>query len=266
MSTTRPAEEIVVRHLHSLEEFQRCIELEKQVWGGADVDLVPLPIFVVVAHTGGQVFGAFAGGQMVGFTLGMAAFRQPNAGGSQLFIHSHMTAVMESHRDRGVGRQLKLFQRQDALRRGIQLVEWTFDPLEMRNAHFNLMRLGAIVRRFLPNCYGVTSSPLHAGMPTDRLVAEWWLCSPRVIRVLDQQEQHKGAGVNAERILVPSAIHEWRKSKPAQALEAQNRIGEDFQRLLGKGYVATGIERTAAGASYVLEPYESVRKDLHAST
>ena len=91
-----------------------------------------------------------------------------------------MTAVLEGFRDRGVGRQLKLFQRQDALRRGIELIEWTFDPLEMRNAHFNLMRLGAVARRYIPDYYGVTESPLHGGLPTDRLVAEWWVASERV--------------------------------------------------------------------------------------
>ena len=145
-----PGAQIRVRHCHGLEEFHACVELQWRVWGGADIDLVPLPLFVLAAETGGQVLGAFAGaaeaGKMVGFTLAIAGARE-----GKPYLHSHMTAVLEEHRDRGVGRQLKLFQRQDALDRGIELVEWTFDPLELRNAYFNLVRLGAIVRRLLPN-------------------------------------------------------------------------------------------------------------------
>ena len=96
-----------------------------------------------------------------------------------------MTAVLSSLRDRRVGRQLKLFQREDALRRGIRLIEWTFDPLETKNAHFNINRLGAISRRYIPNFYGITSSPLHRGMPTDRLLVEWHLDSKRVIAAIN---------------------------------------------------------------------------------
>jgi len=168
--------EVMVRNLHRLEDFERCIELERRVWGGADIDVVPLPIFVVSAEVGGQVLGAYAGREMVGFTLAMPGVRR-----GKPFLHSHMTAVVPEYQNRGVGRLLKLAQREEAIARGIPLVEWTFDPLELRNAYFNVERLGAIVRRFLPNCYGVTSSPLHGGLPTDRLVAEWWLRAPRVV-------------------------------------------------------------------------------------
>ena len=87
----------------------------------------------------------------------------------------------------GVGRTLKLTQRDDALRRGIELIEWTFDPLEIKNAFFNMERLGAIVRRYVPNQYGTTSSPLHGGLPTDRCIAEWWISSPRVKAILAGQ-------------------------------------------------------------------------------
>ena len=94
-----------------------------------------------------------------------------------------MLGVMKEYRDAGVGRMLKLEQRKDALARGIELMEWTFDPLEIKNAYFNMERLGAIVRRFVLNQYGTTSSKLHAGLPTDRCIAEWWLASPRVAAI-----------------------------------------------------------------------------------
>ena len=256
---------IQVRHCHGLEEFQACLELQKRVWGGAEIDVVPLPLFVVAAETGGQVLGAFAGApearNMVGFTMALAGVREDKP-----FLHSHMTAVLEGYRDRGVGRQLKLFQRQNALARGIELVEWTFDPLELKNAFFNLMRLGAIVRRFLPNCYGITTSPLHGGLPTDRLVAEWWLRSPRVEAISERQgrgsvgAQHavparESANRAVVRIHVPAEIEELRRTDRSQALRVQSQVREQFQHWLARGYAATGLERTSQGGDYLLEPW-----------
>src|SRR4029077_8107946 len=173
-SAEAKAVENTVRACSSLSEFATCIEIERAVWGSADVDVVPLPLFVVAAETGGQVVGAFAGDRMIGFTLAIAGMR-----GRRPFLHSHMTAVLRPFRNQGAGRKLKFFQREEALARGIDLIEWTFDPLEIRNAHFNF-RLGAIARRFIPNMYGITTSPLHGRLPTDRLVAEWPLRSARV--------------------------------------------------------------------------------------
>jgi len=257
---------VSVRHLDAREEYDRCCVLEEAVWGGEERDLVPASIFAVVKETGGQVFGAFLGDEMVGFTLGMAGFHDAGAtGGSHAplpYIHSHMTAVLPEHRDKGVGRMLKLFQRQDALSRGIRLVEWTFDPLEMRNAHFNLMKLGAVVRKFLPNFYGITTSHLHAGMPTDRLVAEWWIESPHTKRII--LEAGPGAPLSAQaiRILVPQEMAQWRKTEAARALAEQTRIREEFLEALDKGYVATAIEQTPQGGQYVLEPHAEVKDDL----
>ena len=164
---------ISFRHCHGIEEFEACVRLEREVWKSADIDVVPIPLFVVAVETGGQVLGAFHGNDLVGFTMAIAGWRNRKP-----FLHSHMTAVSAAHRDRGIGRQLKLFQRADALARGISLVEWTFDPLVTKNAYFNFMRLGAIARRYVPNAYGITTSPLHGTLPTDRLVAEWHLRSP----------------------------------------------------------------------------------------
>src|SRR5580658_7152151 len=120
-------------------------------------------MFVVANEIGGQILGAFDSCRLVGFTMALVGWH----GSAQPFLHSHMTAVLGEYRNRGVGRQLKLFQREDALSRSIHLIEWTFDPLDLRNAHFNLVRLGAIVRRLIPNLYGITDSPLHHQMPTD---------------------------------------------------------------------------------------------------
>ncbi len=264
-SLEAPRARIEVRHCHGLEEFQACVEVQKRVWGGADIDVVPLPLFVVAAKTGGQVLGAFGGvpeaSNLVGFTLALAGVHQGKA-----FLHSHMTAVLEGYRDRGVGRQLKLLQRQDALGRGIELVEWTFDPLELKNAYFNLVRLGAVVRRLLPNCYGITTSPLHGGMPTDRLMAAWWLRSPRVEKALGETgESSAGAQhtVPAQqktdktlvRIYVPAGMDDIRQKDRSQALRVQREVREQFQSWFGRGYAATALERTADGGNYLLEPW-----------
>src|SRR5262249_15748722 len=165
-----------VGKLGGLEEFDACVALQREIWGEADLEVEPSTLFVVASHSGGQVLGAFDGGRMVGYTLAIVGLLEGTP-----YLHSHMTGVLAEYRDRGVGGMLKLFQREDALGRGIRLIQWTFDPFELRNAHFNLNRLGVICRKYLPNLYGVTTSPLHRGMATDRLLAEWWLDSARVV-------------------------------------------------------------------------------------
>jgi predicted GNAT superfamily acetyltransferase len=259
-SSRTPADEIIVRHCHGLAEFNECFLLQQKVWGETELD-VPLPLFVVAAETGGQVLGAFDGTNMVGFALAFAGYRS-----GRPFLHSHMAAVLDAHRDRGIGRRLKLFQREDALHRGIHLVEWTFDPLEVKNAYLNFMRLGAIARRYHPNCYGVTTSPLHSGLPTDRLVAEWWLDSPRVNALVD------GRGVElqtprAERatIIVPADLPRLRRDAPAEVLRIQTEVREQFQRWFAKGYAATALESTPEGGKYILEPWEQVSEGAHQS-
>jgi predicted GNAT superfamily acetyltransferase len=175
MTTSTPQYEI--RHCHAVEEFRECVQLQKQVWNFDDRDLIPVRMFVVARKVEGQVIAAFTpAGAMMGFCLAI-----PGLHGAQTYLHSHMLAVLPEYRRTGVGQRLKWEQRREALARGIELIEWTFDPLEWMNASLNLNRLGAIARRCLPNIYGISSSPLHRGLPTDRLVAEWWLRSPRVV-------------------------------------------------------------------------------------
>ncbi len=255
MTAPTKAGEISVRHCHAIEEFKVCFDLQQATWGKSDID-IPVPMFAVAAETGGQVLGAFDGDGMVGFTLAIAGWRDGRA-----FLHSHMTAVLEDYRDRGIGRRLKLFQRDDALARGIQLVEWTFDPLEVKNAYFNLMRLGAISRRYLPNVYGITSSPLHGGIPTDRLVAEWWLASPRVEAILTSRaiapDQAAPQQTRAQ-ILVPADLPEPRQSDLAKSLAIQSKIRDQFQLWLANGFAATGVETGADGARYILEPWKDL--------
>jgi predicted GNAT superfamily acetyltransferase len=244
-----------VRPCAGLEEFDTCVALQQTVWGN-DIT-VPAPIFVVALETGGQVLGAFDGaGRMVGFTLALAGFHDGKS-----FLHSHMAAVLPELQNQKIGRMLKLAQREEALARGIRLIEWTFDPLELRNAHFNIVRLGAVMERFIPNCYGVTQSPLHSGLPTDRLVADWRLDSERVRQILDGNAIDSSDG--AVRISVPSDIGEWKSKDQARAKQVQAEIREQFLRWFGQQYAVTGLERAGAVTNYVLDPPSALPAGSH---
>jgi predicted GNAT superfamily acetyltransferase len=244
---------VEVRPCHGLDQFRACMAVERRVWGSSDLE-VPLPIYVVAAETGGQVLGAFAGAEVVGFTLAMPGVRPDpkGQGAGQPYLHSHMTAVLPEWRGRKIGLALKLAQREEALARGIRLVEWTFDPLETRNARLNLVRLGAIARRFIPNCYGITASLLHAGLPTDRLMTEWQLDAPRVAACLAGNPPQPAHPV---RIDLPYETDELRRSQPATARELQARLEKEFDHWLGRGYAATSFEISGDRAAYLLEPW-----------
>jgi predicted GNAT superfamily acetyltransferase len=240
---------IAIRPCHGIKEFEACVRVEREVWKSSDIDVVPIPLFVVASETGGQVLGAFHGKELMGFTLAIAGWRARKP-----FLHSHMTAVLEGHRDRGVGRRLKIYQREDALARGIGLIEWTFDPLVTKNAYFNFMRLGAIARRYLPNVYGITTSPLHGSLPTDRLVAEWHLRSRRVLRVLEGNQVSARTSKRAVRITIPPNLEDLRSCDPSRALQIQSEVREGFLKWLGKGYAATAVMPGVGGMEYIIEP------------
>jgi predicted GNAT superfamily acetyltransferase len=244
---------VLIRPCHGIVEFEACVRIEREVWQSADIDVVPIPLFVIAAETGGQVLGAFRGADLVGFTLAIAGWRTRKP-----FLHSHMTAVLDAYQNRGIGRRLKLFQRKDALARGIDLIEWTFDPLVTKNAFFNFMRLGALARRYLPNAYGITTSPLHGSLPTDRLVAEWRLRSPRVRRVLAGKLGGVLTTKRAVRIAIPSDFEDLKHSDHARAHEIQSQVRAEFLKWLGKGYAATAILPGRGGMDYILEPWSSI--------
>lgn len=239
--------EILVRRCERLEEFQTCVDLQRRIWGEADLEVEPVTMFVVASKVGGQVLGAFDGTRMVGYLLAVPGVRN-----GKPYLHSHMTGVLEQYRDKGVGRKLKLYQREEALARGISLVEWTFDPLELRNAYFNLNKLGAIARQILPNLYGVTTSPLHHGMPTDRLLAEWHLNSPRVLAIL--------SGRVPEPADAPAQIHvplglEQQESDERNLPAIQERVRRQFQDWFARGYAAIALVRSARESRYLLAPW-----------
>ena len=237
---------IEIRQLENTTDFAGAVELQKKIWGFQDIELLPVRLFVVANKVGGHTFGAYDDGRMIGFCLAIPGLKP----GAKSYLHSHMLGVLPEYHNLGVGRMLKLRQREDALARGIDLVEWTFDPLEVKNAYFNMERLGAIVRRYVENQYGTTSSHLHGGLPTDRCTAEWWVASDRVKTVLAGQPPDRSA--IEDRIEVPADIAEIRKQEPRRAREIQQAIGEKFQRCFDQGLVVLAFERTPEYGAYLL--------------
>ncbi len=255
------AKPIRIARVTALGEIEQCVVVQHAVWGYSEGDLVPKRVFIVAERIGGQVLGAFDGRVLVGFAMAL-----PGYSDGQAYLHSHMLAVLPEYRNAGLGRRLKLAQREDALARGFERMEWTFDPLEIKNAHLNIARLGAIARRYMRDFYGPSSSPLQGGLPTDRLVVEWWLRSQRVLRVLGEEvsgerpqgvatAEAPGAYGNAvERIDVPCIVHEWKRDPErrtlAESLQTRNRLV--LESAFARGLAVTGYERRPNGDGFFL--------------
>jgi predicted GNAT superfamily acetyltransferase len=256
VNASNPNEDAVtIRPLTKHEEFAQAVEVQRTVWHFEDLELLPVRFFVVAVKVGGQALGAFKDDHMIGFCLAIPGVRNGST-----YLHSHMLGVLPEFRDAGVGRALKLAQRDDALARGFQLIEWTFDPLELKNAHFNVERLGAVIPRYVLNQYGSTTSPLHGGLPTDRCTAQWWIRSPRVEAILSG----RASGMTAPpptalqgRIDVTADILEIKQHDPRQAREIQARVSREFQALIAKGWTAAGFEHTRETGAYLFGPWHS---------
>jgi predicted GNAT superfamily acetyltransferase len=255
---------MLIRALTTLDECRQATELERAVWeyAGAE-DVVPLPLLIVSIKRGGVLLGAFdTGGEMLGFVYSTPAIKD-----GRTTQWSHVLGVAEAARNRGVGRALKLAQRECALGMGIELIEWTFDPLQSLNAHFNFARLGVVVEEYEENIYGMSTSRLHRGTPTDRLIAEWRLAAPHVARRITGS----GAGLirdssvasavvvnpsrtagewlapgeadlanDARRILVeiPAGFTSLQAAEPNLALDWRLATRAIFQEYFGRGYRA----------------------------
>ena len=241
---------VEIRQLFLLEEFEDVIALQKTIWSFADVELLPLRFLVVVSKVGGHVFGAYHGPRMIGFCFAIPGIKPDG----HPYLHSHMLGVLPEYRNAQIGRRLKLRQRDDALARGIALIEWTFDPLELKNAFLNIEKLGAIVRVYKENQYGTTTSPLHGGLPTDRCIAEWWIDSPRVHSIFTGARSRPAAA--AERIPYPADIAVIREQASARAREIQQTNAHLFLDAFARGLAVTGFERTDSEGIYLLEPWQ----------
>jgi predicted GNAT superfamily acetyltransferase len=230
---------INIQPLVDLEHLDEVVALQRIIWGYTDLDVESRALLVVASRFVGQLLGAFDEGKLIGIALAFFT-----ASGSELRLHSHRVGVLQEYQNKGVGRMLKLAQRQDALDRGVKVIQWSFDPLQRRNAYFNIEKLGGIARRYIPNLYGITSSPLHGGLPTDRLLIEWDLETPRVLQILSGKKQVPST--QAIRVEVPDFSV---RKDPELQLKLRNRLVEK----LSSGYAVTGFEKSMDRAFYLLE-------------
>ena len=269
-----------IRPLTTIDECRQVAALEREIWRYPDAeDVVPAPVLIVAIKRGGILLGAFDdAGAMRGFVYSVPAVKD-----GRLTQWSHMLGVVPEARESGLGGRLKLAQRAAALEAGIDLIEWTFDPLQALNAHFNFAKLGVVVEDYEENAYGTSSSPLHAGTPTDRFVAEWHITRPHVERrisawgqpiVRDQSVagavlvnpsaagaawRAPGAadlGVGERRLLVeiPVGFTELQREDPELALAWRLHTREVFQSCFGRGYRAVDffLSRDAGRGHYLL--------------
>ena len=269
-----------IRPLTTLEDCRKVAELERVVWGYTDAeDVVPPPVLIVSIKRGGILLGAFdVTGEMKGF-----AYSLPSIKNGRPAQWSHMLGVTADARDAGLGARLKLAQRQHALDMGLDLIEWTYDPLQALNAHLNFAKLGVVVEEYEENIYGESSSALHRGTPTDRFVAEWHITRPHVERRIASiglpvaRDSSVGAApvVNPSRpggewiepgparldltdrrvlVEIPTGFGDMQARQPALALAWRMSTREIFQTYFGRGYrvVDFYLSRNAGRGHYLL--------------
>lgn len=292
--TTQDGSTISIRPLKTWDEYRAAEELQRTVWQMPDWrDSVPANLMVTVNKNGGLVLGAFeAGGRLVGLAFSFIGMEK-REGRRQLKHCSHMLAVLPEYQSQRIGLRLKLRQREETLAQGLDLITWTYDPLQARNANLNLMHLGAIARRYVPNAYGEMTDGLNAGLASDRFEVEWWLNAPRVRTCVAGQPlclewdallksgaqeifrvsmdargwphiEHADEP-RAERLLleIPASISAVKAASLDLAREWRARTREHFQRAFAAGYAAVGfvfaVQDGHTRAAYVLsrEPVET---------
>ncbi len=252
---------INIRELRSMAELSATIDLQKAVWRMTDIEVASPHTLKAIAHTGGCVLGAALDGQLVGFCTGFAAQR-----GEQLFLWSHMAAVLPGLQGQGIGHRLKQAQREWALARGYRVIAWTFDPLQSGNANFNFNRLGITARRYEVNHYGAMQDGINAGLASDRLEAHWQLDAPRndpppdeltmLLKRADARnwrcELPPALAAPGYAIEIPQDIGALKKADITQAQQWQLVVRSSMLALLAADYVVSGFQREAGRAWYVL--------------
>ena len=270
--------DIEIRDLTTIEEFREVVGLEREIWGYTDSsDMVGVPVFIFTVHRGATLVGAFSGQRMIGFAYAVVGMK-----GGRPMMWSHMAGVLPECRG-GVGYRLKLAQRDRALAQGYDLIERTFDPMQAMNAHFNFAKLGGVVEAYAENFYGESTSALHRGTPTDRIVLSWRISAPHVVRRLDQpsalraraHEVNEAPVANTtglegkwrkttnidlaigERrvwIEIPTGFTEMQQQAPELALAWRMDVRRMFQHYLAQGYRAVDfvLQRDAGFGRYLL--------------
>jgi predicted GNAT superfamily acetyltransferase len=241
---------LTLRDLHSIDEFRQVVELEKQIWEYSDLaDVVTVPVFIITVKRGAILIGAFDEcDRMVGFVYSLVGAKK-----GRTMQWSHMAGVLPEHRRTGLGHRLKLAQRERAIAAGFDLIEWTFDPLQATNAHLNFRKLGVVSDEYARNIYGESSSVLHRGTPTDRLVVQWNIREPRVADRLAGTGTATASQDGDVGIEIPPNFSEMQRRSPDRALEWRLTTRERFETHLAAGYRVDDFELyPGGGGRYVL--------------
>lgn len=231
-----------IRDCVSLEDYTACLNMQRAVWQFSDLDVTPLRSFVITRNSGGFTLGAFAesDSKLLGFAHAQAAFDEQR----QPFFYSQMLAVSPHLQNSGIGVELKFAQRRRAIERGIPMMVWTFDPLQSRNAYLNIVKLGAVVRKYKTNYYGnYSSSALHRGLDTDRLLAEWWVNSSRVTAMAEALGKVETQAHAVASVEVPFEIEQIKARSLDEARQWQVQIRAQFEQHLTAGLYCAGFER-----------------------
>jgi predicted GNAT superfamily acetyltransferase len=241
-----------IRECVTVEEFDACVALQREAFGLPDLELSPRRHMVVTRSAGGWTLGAFDGARLVGFVLTQVAVR----GGAEVIGYSHMMAVARDQQNRGVGARLKWAQRERALSEGRRFIRWTWDPVQSRNAHFNLNRLGVVVRRYAANYYGTDYSTVTGkfgaslGLDSDRLIAEWELDSPRV-EALARGERPENLGEPADAVAIPPDWGSLVREDGERARAELQRVRTEFQAALARGLYCAAFDREGTRPRYL---------------
>lgn len=236
---------IEIRECVTFEDLSACVQLQRDVFGLPDIEISPVRHLIVTKHAGGFSLGAFVENELVGFVLSVSAVLH----GEKAF-YSHMTAVRQDFQSFGIGAKLKWAQREKALEKGVKFIKWTFQPVQARNAFFNLEKLGAIIKHYEPNFYGTDYSTSHGqdgklGLDSDRHFAEWHLESEKVVALSKGEKFIETAEVK-QTIEIPKNWNELVKTDIKTAINEQNRIKNEFQTAFSNGLVAKGFDRETA--------------------
>jgi predicted GNAT superfamily acetyltransferase len=245
-------EEIEVRECVTIDELDSCVRLQRDVFRLPDLDISPRRHLIVSRQAGGWTLGAFAGERLVGFVHNLAGVRH----GAEIFGYSHMMAVAADFQNHGIGAKLKWSQRERAIKEGRSFIKWTWDPMQARNAYFNLNRLGVTVSEYAANFYGteypVTPAPPEGtGLDSDRLFASWQLAAPEVESLAKGSALQRQAQPQAT-ISIPVNWSKLCSENAAQARQEQLRVREQFQDCFARGLVAAGFERSNEEPRYLL--------------
>ncbi|CAN5879015.1 hypothetical protein BH18ACI4_BH18ACI4_10940 [soil metagenome] len=250
-------EEIDIRECVTIEELNQCVRLQREVFGLPDLEISPRRHLIVSRQAGGWTLGAFSNhsrDRLVGFVHHLAAIR----GKDEIIGYSHMMAVHKDYQNLGLGARLKWAQRGRALAEGRSFIKWTWEPMQARNAHFNLNRLGVVVRMYGENFYGTdyVMDPEHQviaakGLPTDRLFAGWELSSPRVLNLASGAKPAAPPEPVAA-IDIPADWTSLIKRDVDLAKQEQLRVRQEFKQAFSAGLVCAGLERSAAHPRYLL--------------